>query len=92
MNERLDQPPAKDAFKGVKEDYYFLNWVDDTTCQAWVSINDMEGDIGWEGIKWGDIRPGSQDRFVVTEKGFPSFVVRSTWLKTYKGQKSRIAA
>jgi hypothetical protein len=92
MDEHLEQPPANDAFKGVKEGYYFLNWVDDATCQAWVSINGVEGNVSWEEIKWGDMRPGSQDRFVVTEKGFPSFVAKSTWLKTYKGQKSRIVA
>ena len=88
MNERLDQPPPNDAFKGMEGGCIFLNWVDKATCQAWVSTNGEEGNIRWESIKWGDRRPGSEDRFVVTEKGFPSFVGKSTWLKTYKAQKS----
>lgn len=90
-NERLEQPPANDVFKELEEGYLFLNWVDNATCQAWVSLNGEEGKICWESIKWGDRRPGSQDRFVVTEKGFPSFVGESTWFKTYKAQKSRTA-
>ncbi|TFK58412.1 hypothetical protein BDN72DRAFT_865960 [Pluteus cervinus] len=80
---RLESPPDQTHFPDLVAEDFFVHWVSHLAqCQIWVASS-VGLEAQWEPLKYGhQFADGRQ--LVVTAKGVPSKVEKSTWEKRYR--------
>ncbi|KAF9528081.1 hypothetical protein CPB83DRAFT_366813 [Crepidotus variabilis] len=92
---RWEEPPAAaNDLHELEDEDLLINWLNSASskCQIWRFTRKETQAVGqWDRLRWGEkCDQQKTHRFVITEKGLPSFVAESTWKKKYKPHTPKI--